>query len=93
MNLNNIGLLLKHKMIEPELVLQVYTPNMVIWIWEAAYRVIKVWREAINYPEQCEGFEHLYNEAKRLYPNIRSFEDNNNKLLEISGESEKLNTL
>lgn len=70
--LSSVGLLLKQKAIDPELLFSLYTPNSIIWTWEKAKPLIEVWREAMNYPEQYSGFEYLYNEAKKRYPDVHS---------------------
>jgi len=47
--------------------------------------LIEVWREAINYPSQYEGFEYLYNEEKRKYPQINSIEEFDRNVQKLTG--------
>jgi hypothetical protein len=46
----------------------------VIVTWEKVSPVVKGSREVFNYSELYSGFEYLYNEAKRQYPDIRGRE-------------------
>ena len=66
----NIGLLLKEKMVEPDLLFQVFSPRSIIRFWERFGWHEKILRERANDPEHYEAFEYLYNEAKKRYPDI-----------------------
>ena len=83
--LNSMGLLLKQKAIDPELLFSLYSPNMTIWTWEKAKPIIEVWREAMNYPEQYSGFEYLYNEARKHYPDIPSVVEYYQAIRDLTG--------
>jgi len=82
---HNVGLLLKNKMIDSETVFGAYSPNLVIWLWEEGEKIIDVWRKAINFPQHYEGFEYLYNEAKRLFPDIHSSDEFRRTVTELTG--------
>ena len=75
---NLAGLLLKEKEADPDLIFELYAPNAVIHLWEQHEPLIQAAREAFKHPGYYKPFEHLYNEAKRRYPEISSevtFED------------------
>jgi hypothetical protein len=66
---NSAGLLLKEG-VNPDLLFQLYAPGAVISIWEKQLPHVELVRERFNYPELYSGFEYLYNEAKKMYPNM-----------------------
>jgi hypothetical protein len=72
---NSIGMLLKNKILSHELVFSIHGPHFVIWTWEKLYPSIEVNRELSNYKELMGGFEYLYNEAIRQYPDLTKLED------------------
>jgi hypothetical protein len=82
---HNIGLLLRNNMIDIETVFGAYSPYFVIWLWELGEPLIKVWRESINFPSQYEGFEYLYNEARRKYPQINGIEEFDRAIQQMTG--------
>ena len=71
---NSVGLLIKNRMLDSDLIFSVYAPHFVIVTWEKVSPVVKGSREVFNYYELFSGFEYLYNEAKRQYPDIRGGE-------------------
>ena len=84
---NSVGLLYKNRMLGSDLIFSVYAPHFVIVTWEKVSPVVKGSREIFNYYELYAGFEHLYNEAKRLYPDIRGREESFQALMELRDAS------
>jgi hypothetical protein len=72
---NSIGVLLKNQILSQETIFSIYGSHFIIWTWERFQPVIEGNRELMNYDELFAGFEFLYNEAKREYPNISSLRD------------------
>ena len=66
-----IGSMLKEGDIDPEVVFNIYSPNMIIWTWEKFLPIIERNREMVNYPDYYRNFEYLYNVARERYPNIK----------------------
>ena len=66
----NLGLLLKEKMVEPELLFQVFSPRSIMKFWERFEWHESLLRERANDPDHYEAFEYLYNEAKKRFPDI-----------------------
>ncbi len=67
---NSAGLLLKEKDVDPELLFQLYAPGSVVSLWEKQLPVVMNIRQIFNYHELYSGFEYLYNEAKKRYPDL-----------------------
>ena len=67
---NNVGLLLKQKMIDPDVLYQLFSPRFIMRLWEKTEKLIKNNREKRNFPTHMEAFEYLYHETKKRYPNI-----------------------
>ena len=65
-----IGIMLKEGTIDAEMVFKIYSPHSVMRAWEKMSPIFIVARESRNMPEHREGFEYLFNEAKRMYPDI-----------------------
>lgn len=72
---NSLGLLFKRGMIDSELLFSIYAPNVIIFTWDKVAPVVKGNREIYNYPGLYSGFEYLFNEARKLYPDIKSFDE------------------
>jgi hypothetical protein len=70
---NNLGLILREKVTDPNLLFELYTPSNVITTWKKYEEVLRSFRTMSNDPAQYCGFEFLYNEAKKLYPNVDTF--------------------
>jgi hypothetical protein len=70
----NIGLMLKESIIEPDLLFQIYQPDSVLSAWEQYEVNIRYRREFTNDPTYQSGFEYLYVEAKKRYPDISTRE-------------------
>jgi len=66
----NIGLMLKEKMMDPDLLFQIFNPQFIMRLWEKSENGIKGNRETNNYPTYMDAFEYLYNETKKRYPDI-----------------------
>jgi hypothetical protein len=67
---NSAGLMLKEEGVDPELLFQLYAPGAVVSLWEKQLMHVESVRERFNYPELYSGFEYLYNEAKKRFPDI-----------------------
>jgi hypothetical protein len=59
-----IGILLKRKLIDIELVDDMFT-SPIKWSWEKYKDVVLETRKVENQPEIFEWFEYLYNEMKK----------------------------
>jgi hypothetical protein len=59
-----IGVLLKNKLIDIEIVTQlIYSP--VVWMWEKTESITKGYRERYNAPQLWEYYEYLVNEMRK----------------------------
>ena len=67
---NNLGLILKEKVTDPNLLFELYPPSTVITTWKKYEELVRSMRIRSNNPAEGGGFEFLYNEAKKLYPNV-----------------------
>ncbi len=67
---NMAGLLLKESDVDPKLIFDMYSPVSVVQLWEQYEPLIQEARVRFNYPDMWEPFEFLYNEARRLYPDV-----------------------
>jgi len=67
---NLAGILLKEKVADVDLIFQLYPANAVIRMWEQFEPIIRNRRERLRHPTFFEPFEFLYNEAKKMYPDI-----------------------
>ena len=68
----NIGLMLKEKVIYPDLLFRIYQPGSIMMAWEHYEGNIRHRREIANDPTLLDGFEYLYGEAKKRYPDINT---------------------
>ena len=68
----NLGLMLKEKVMEPELLFRIYQPRSIMIAWEHYEDNIKYRRETSKNPTLLDGFEYLYNETKNRYPDINT---------------------
>jgi hypothetical protein len=67
---NNIGLLLREGLIDPDIVFEIFNPMVIIQLWEKLEPIERETRIRNNHPKHYEAFEYLYNEAKKRYPEI-----------------------
>ena len=67
---NNLGVMLKQKMMDPDLFYQVFPTGNIIRFWEKMENIILDYRETTKDVTYNEGFEYLYNEAKKRFPDI-----------------------
>ena len=67
---NNIGLLLREGLIDPDIVFEIFNPMVIIQLWEKLEPIERGTRIRNNHPKHYEAFEYLYNEAKKRYPDI-----------------------
>ena len=68
----NLGLMLRQGNIDPDLIFRIFSPMVVIQIWEKIRDVEVNTRERFNHPTHYEDFEYLYDEAKKRYPEINA---------------------
>jgi len=66
-----IGILLKRKLIDIELVDDMFT-TPIKWTWEKMKDIGLEWRKVRNQPEIFEWFEYLYNEMKKKEQQLAS---------------------
>ncbi len=64
------GMLLRENMDNADLIFQLYPATGVIGLWEQFEPIIYDIRKTRNSPTHLEGFEFLYREAKKRYPDI-----------------------
>ena len=69
---NLAGILLKENITDAKLIFQLYPPYSVIRMWEQFVDLNDDLRRRSNYPTAFEGFEFLYNEAKKMFPKVKS---------------------
>ena len=67
---NNLGIMLKEKVTDPNLLFELYPPSGVMTTWKKYEEFVRNMRSRSNDPLTYGGFEFLYDEAKRLYPNV-----------------------
>ena len=67
---NGLGVMLKQKMMDPDLLFQVFPTGNIIRFWEKMENIILDYRETTGDVTYNEGFEYLYNEARKRYPDI-----------------------
>jgi hypothetical protein len=67
---NNLGIMLKEKIIDPEMLFKIFNPTSIMTAWEHYKRSIMARREHRNQPDLFESFEFLADEARRRYPDI-----------------------
>ena len=68
---NTIGIMLKEKMIGPDLFYQLFPPLQTIAFWERIEPIIKDYRERTNDTMYNAAFEYMYNDAVKRFPDIR----------------------
>ena len=66
----NIGLLLKEGLIDPDLVFEIFNPMVIIQLWEKIRVVEFETRIRNKHPKHYDAFEYLYDEAKKRFPDI-----------------------
>lgn len=71
---NNLGVMLKHDMMDPDLFYEVFPIGNIIRFWEKMENIILDYRETTKDVTYNEGFEYLYNEAKKRFPDISKVE-------------------
>jgi hypothetical protein len=72
---NSLGAMLKKKILDPELIFSVYGPHYLIWTWEKVRPLMIESRKMMNYSELMDGFEHLYDVARKEYPDLTGLDD------------------
>ena len=72
MRLNNIGIMLKEKMMEPDLFYQLFPPLQSMFVWERIEPIIKDYRERTNDTMYNTACEYMYNDAMKRFPHLIS---------------------
>ena len=67
---NNIGIMLKEKMMDPDLLYQLFPPLQTIYFWESIEPIIKDYRQRTNDVTYNAAFEYLYNDAMKRFPHL-----------------------
>lgn len=67
---NNLGVMLKNEMIDADFFFQVFPTRNIMRFWEKMEKIILDYRERTKDFSYNEGFEYLYNEAKKRYPDM-----------------------
>jgi len=67
---NTLGLILRERVADPKLVFDLYPPSNVITTWLKFEGYLNAIRDRGNDPKQFSGFDYLYSEARRLYPDV-----------------------
>jgi hypothetical protein len=65
-----VGIMLKENMMDPDLLYQIFNPRFIMRFWEKIEKNIRSHREGNNHPTHLAAFEYLYNETKKRYPDI-----------------------
>jgi len=65
-----LGVMLKKDMVDSEILFQLYKPNTILQAWDRFKPSIMSLRFRFNDPDYNSGFEYLFNETRRRYPNI-----------------------
>ena len=67
----SLGVMLKEKMIDPDILYQLYKPRTILTAWSRFENSILILRERFNDPTWGAGFEYLVNETVKRFPNIK----------------------
>jgi hypothetical protein len=67
---NNLGVMLQQKMMDPDLFFQIFPIGNILRFWEKMEDIILDYRETTKDVTYNEGFEYLYNEIKKRFPDI-----------------------
>ena len=71
---NNLGVMLKHEMMDPDLFYEVFPTGNIIRFWEKMEDIILDYRRRTQDLTYNEGLEYLYNEARKRFPDISKVE-------------------
>jgi hypothetical protein len=64
------GIILKERLLEPEILYQFQQPMSNLAVWLKAEPVIKEWRKRYNDPTLFTSFEYLIEDIQRRYPDL-----------------------
>lgn len=67
---NNLGLILREKVVDPKLVFELYSVPNIITTWKKYENFLNTIRQKSNNSEQYDAFDYLYNEARKIYPQV-----------------------
>ena len=68
--IDTIGKRVIDGMIDLDLALSNMPASMVIGIWEKSQPIFEEWKKRYNMPTWVPGLEYLYNEMKKIYPDM-----------------------
>ena len=69
--MNQIGLLLKEKIVDPEMLMKLISPIWPKYVWKRAAPVLKGYRVYLNEPNFAYYAEYFFKEAERMYPEVK----------------------
>ena len=67
----NLGIMLRDKIIDPDLLFRMYQPSSILASWEHYLPNVLARREELNEPDLLKEFEYLYNETKKRFPDVK----------------------
>ncbi len=82
---NSIGLLYERGLVSLDWILQLYPPYTMIGIWEQFKPYIEEARVNTGDPDWMKPYEHLYREARRMYPNTSNMKRNTQSFMKQLG--------
>ena len=65
---NNLGLILREKVVDSKLVFDLYSPSTIITTWKKYEEFLKTIRRISDDPTEYNAFDYLYHEAVKIYP-------------------------
>ena len=68
--LQSLGVMLRERVIDPDLLYQIFTPVSILNAWEHYKANIEARRERLNDPTLFEAFEYLSDETRKRYPDL-----------------------
>ena len=66
----SLGIMLKEKIIDPDLLYMIYQPHSILATWEHYRPNVIARREEIKDPNLLKEFEYLYDETKKRFPDV-----------------------
>ena len=67
----NLGIMVREKVVDPELLFQIFNPMSIISAWEHYRENIESRRKSGNQPSLFDAFEYLAEEARKRYPHMK----------------------
>jgi hypothetical protein len=69
--INQLGVMVKEKVVDPELLLTIISPIWVKGVWAKISPMVYGYRTAYHDPSFYKYAEFLYNETERMYPGVK----------------------